>query len=172
MITASDSDLQIIAAKAYSQGNLMLGDQATSERVLRPVGDTSVVNHKVVKVIMQSYDFHCPLCNKRDRRAYGEDMIAAFRKRGYCNECWTGVQIGKHWYEPWFFPKSRIKYLEAALEQGFKAKALQFPADAPQRARLRTAYRKAEALLHDLRQRLKAAQADAPVVETVKDARS
>ncbi len=168
MTTLTQPDLFNLQDAAMRKGDMRLFDQATSEHLH---GGGEIANWRVLQAVRGNvFPFTCPLCRKTGP-TFSAHMLLACEKRGYCTGCWTGVQIGNHWYEPWFFPKSRIRYLEAALAQGFKAKALQFPPDAPQRVRLRMAYRKAEALLHDLRQRLAAAQAGAPVVEISKEFR-
>jgi hypothetical protein len=142
--------LHNLQSAALATGDLSLFDQTTSEL---HADDPDVVNWRVQQALDGlHFPYRCPFC-RITAPTFTASMLTRCRQRGYCTACWTsGFAVARR----------RIAFLEAALAKGFKAKALQFAQDAPQRAHLRAAYRTSQAALEALRNALDAATAGLP----------
>ncbi len=125
--------LDTLQQHAWKTRDMELHDQITSEIQL---GNGEVpINPRV-----RQYIFQCYVCGAWQPVLDAKEH-ARLREQGWCDQC-----------------SSQAKYMDAALSQGFKAKALQFPEDSQTRERLRQAYRRIDKRLQNMHARRAAAR--------------
>lgn len=130
---AKVNTLDTLQTTALRTGDMELFDQITSEQQLG--NGTAPVNARLLELFVPCY-----VCGSPDYETDAKER-ARLRAQGWCDRC-----------------NALAKYMDAALSQGFKAKALQFAEDSPTRERLRQAYRRIENRLRNMRARRDAAR--------------